>query len=827
VVSAVFRAGWGAILAVYHAVWDTLVTGVRVGWQVLQDIFRVGSAVISTVFRVGWAAILAVFHSVWDPLVVLARAGWAVLTALFTAGVAAIGAVWRYGWMALRATVTAAWTVIQAAFKLGVAVAEAAWNVWWASMTAVVKIAWAAIQAVVKIAWDILVGIFTVAINLVTGRWGGAWTAIKNVGTQVWNQISGFFKTAWAALTALWDTTLTALHTVWNATWGTIKTIISAAWTWIQTTVLNPVKTMFTQTIPGWWDSLIGFTRSRFVTPFQNAIKGAWDWVVTNVFNPWKTLITYTIPGWWDSAVGAIGRAWNKVKALVHDPAAFVVNTILGNLVGGFDTIISWVGLKGPARPHMASKGWMVPGYGGGDRHLALLEGGEVVTPKELVTPDYVRWLKSKGVPGHQFGWIGSAWNGVKGIAGDIGGFASTMWSKVTDAAGIAAALATGNTTALVNDFTKLTGSKIPGGAGAYLSMLGKMPPKVIGEIVSWIISHIGPEAGAAIVAYAKTFLGKIPYVWGGTTLGPAGADCSGFSQAVYAHAGIGAPRTSEAQGSWVQKGTPVAGGLAFYHSPGGGADPGHVAIVQDAQTVISQGGGMGPTMMGIHGMPLLWTGTPPGGFKGGSAGGGMTAGGMSASTIAALWTSLGGPASAAWNMARIAMSESGDVPGVIQKGQPPGLTGYGLFQITPTSGITQGGQFGNLLNASNNIRAAISLYRASGYMPWTSDPVASGLVASGISYDKGGLISEPVLGVGRSGQLYGFAQNGVPEWVSPGRGGGDDDAGGPGMADVCARLDAIAMLLADAPNRTAAGVTAGVAAPGRLAAHAAWIGAS
>lgn len=53
--------------------------------------------------------------------------------------------------------------------------------------------------------------------------------------------------------------------------------------------------------------------------------------------------------------------------------------------------------------------------------------------------------------------------------------------------------------------------------------------------------------AGNDIVAIAMSLIG-VPYVYGGTT--PAGFDCSGFVQYVYAQAGISIPRTSSAQGA-------------------------------------------------------------------------------------------------------------------------------------------------------------------------------------------------------------------------------------------------------------------------------------
>ena len=53
--------------------------------------------------------------------------------------------------------------------------------------------------------------------------------------------------------------------------------------------------------------------------------------------------------------------------------------------------------------------------------------------------------------------------------------------------------------------------------------------------------------SGSAVVDFARQFIG-VPYVYGGTT--PAGFDCSGFTQYVYAHFGVSLPRSSSAQGS-------------------------------------------------------------------------------------------------------------------------------------------------------------------------------------------------------------------------------------------------------------------------------------
>lgn len=91
------------------------------------------------------------------------------------------------------------------------------------------------------------------------------------------------------------------------------------------------------------------------------------------------------------------------------------------------------------------------------------------------------------------------------------------------------------------------------------------------------------------VVTSARRFIGKTPYVWGGTT--PSGFDCSGLSQYCYLEAGISIPRTSRQQYRFGPFIPPdrldllQPGDLVFF---GRGGDPGRVHHVG-----IYSGGGM------------------------------------------------------------------------------------------------------------------------------------------------------------------------------------------------------------------------------------------
>ena len=181
-------------------------------------------------------------------------------------------------------------------------------------------------------------------------------------------------------------------------------------------------------------------------------------------------------------------------------------------------------------------------------------------------------------------------------------------------------------------------------------------------------------------------------------------------------------------------------------------------------------------------------------------------AGDYTLAQLEALWIKAGGNPAAAYNMALIAIAESGGNPNSYN---PSGATG--LWQIEyPGSQVVAG----NLYNPSVNAANAVALYNSRGYEPWEADPVGARLTGYGpaphgakgmlVGYGQGGLINEPITGVGVSGQMYKFGEAG-PEYVIP----GNKATGVPGASG--SRVEALLEQLIAVTGSLPHGITGGI----------------
>ena len=147
-----------------------------------------------------------------------------------------------------------------------------------------------------------------------------------------------------------------------------------------------------------------------------------------------------------------------------------------------------------------------------------------------------------------------------------------------------------------------------PDGNYYYLSASGAMvtgyqrvngTPYFFRESGVWVENR-----GQALGEYAKTFVGKIPYVWGGADLN-SGVDCSGFTMAIHAKFDISIPRVTYGQatgGSYVSNGSQLPGDLILYNGDQGSNQ--HVGIyVGGGKVVHAPDRGQDVSYMNQYGM--------------------------------------------------------------------------------------------------------------------------------------------------------------------------------------------------------------------------------
>ena len=337
------------------------------------------------------------------------------------------------------------------------------------AIVAAIKL-WAIAQAAINILLDanplgllvIAIAAVGVAIYELVKHWSTIWGEIKSIAEDAYKYLDNLFHNGIVQdILAIWSTGLIPLAEHWSTVWGDIKSVISTTWDWIQSNIIQPIETVFTKTLPGYFST----------------------------------------------AVSAIGSAWGKFESVIQGPVNAVIG-ILNDLIGAFDDITNALGLGKPigkiatiggggssgatgggqsagqstlsagGAPH-AAKGWRVPGWGGGDSRLVMVEPGETILPKEAtLDPITLMLAKKYGVPGFQTGGI---IGGILGGIGDLGkivaGIVSPNATTVTGALSGAASL-----------LAKIAGlAKGAVGGGLLGEILSAIPEVIAKDMESWL----------------------------------------------------------------------------------------------------------------------------------------------------------------------------------------------------------------------------------------------------------------------------------------------------------------------------------------------------
>lgn len=269
---------------------------------------------------------------------------------------------------------------------------------------------WNFIRAVTLAVWSFLVNtvflpmgrFFTQTIprwattvkNWVVGAWQSISNRLSAVGSWLIAHVFGPIGRFFTQTIPRWATTVK--NWVVGA-WQYISNRLSQVGAWLINHVFRPIGRFFTQTIPRWASTVKNWVVGAWQSIY-NRLHAAYMWMARNVFSPIGRFFTRTIPGWantlknavvrsWNAAINGIKKAWNWLQGIVKKPINIAIGFINAGIIGVWNKIAGFVGMKKQGKIAKLAKGGPVngPGTGTSDSVPAMLSRGEhVLTAREV-----------------------------------------------------------------------------------------------------------------------------------------------------------------------------------------------------------------------------------------------------------------------------------------------------------------------------------------------------------------------------------------------------------------------------------------------------------
>lgn len=432
-----------------------------------------------------------------------------------------------------------------------------------------------------------------------------------------------------------------------------------------------------------------------------------------------------------------------------------------GSGSGGIVFKQTFTGQKKVDRLIFAAEGMKVPGYGGGDKYPAMLEGGETVVPKtDARRPEFVAWAKLRGIPGYASGGFVGPEKAIAKTPGFMVG-AETRFVKEAIRRGVAAEK---------EKLLAWLASQAGGGPANWKTL--------------WNIVRSAGIPGLTLTSAAR------PGDRGSYHATGQAIDVSSYG------AGSTDPRNPMNRlYQWLYKNYHRAS-LELIHWPYGG--------IKNGKDVA---GSFWPTSVWLqHKNHVHWAAALGGG-------GGPSPKGPLQDYAKKLLDQYGWRGQwGAFNA--LVMGESGWRVNATN----PSSGAYGIPQALPGSKMASAGAdwrtsgYTQLRWMMNYIKSTYGS-PARAYAMWSA--------RSPHWYGNGGVITEPILGVGRSGRQYMFGEHGKEETVIPGRVATEAQFTPAGIE---ARLDRLIRVMERNAADTASGLASALdGAAGKAAHHARW----
>jgi tape measure domain-containing protein len=695
----------------------------------------------------------------------------------------------------------------------------AIWKVIWPGLSQVLAGVWDEIVGVVKIAWALVSGIIKIGLDLLSGNWkqawedfktmlSGVWDGIKTYLGGVWKIIGGIFKAAWDGIKAIWA----PIGGWFNDRWKDISKVFANIGGWFSDRFKSG-KDGVTNT----WGNIGQWFQDRW-KDIQNVFAGVGKWFAdraTEINAPFKGVEEYiggVFQTIWNIITALVGRAvaWVSVKwgelTLTARAAWAYLQALIGEYIqAASDKVHSVIG---------PIVGWLSSKWTEISTNAANLWNGFKQKLSEI-------WTGAVQIVTDKAGWLGNQlsqkWEGVKSSASNAWKFISDTarqwWGNITkfigdkandlknlilkpftqarDAIGGILKFFANNAIDQLNNagssvvgFLNTFGNALNSVAKA-LGTEGVVKPLQWNNIKHYATGTSGHPGGPAVLGDGGgpelTMAGGKPYLFGlkgpvlipdlpaGSTVLPADKTSqlmkSGAFSGIPAYAG-GVGDIGPQLWEWAAGGAKsiVDHMISFFH-----ITPPKLPGKLDSMA--------GQIMSHVKDWAIGWLSKilpdfSPGGQEGGGDFGTPVSGNLRSWILAGMALTHA-PMSWFNALSTIAMHESGGNPSAVnnydinaQNGDPS----RGLFQtIGATFARYALPGHGNIFSGIDNTAAAIGYIRAR-YGDVFHVPGIMALAAGKpyIGYANGGIISEPIAGIGlRTGTRYAFGERG-PEMISP-----------------------------------------------------------
>ena len=440
---------WDAVRNTVTSIWGSIVSWVEGLGNQFSGWWSTHGDEVKQVWNQTWGDVKNIAQTLWTATVSVIEGGFRAAQEVFTTFTSIVSGTWsqfwnlivtdvKGAWGLIGPLVTAGWQVIENVFDVAMAGIKAAWDLFWNLVVEILKTAWAAAEAILKVGFDLVVGLFSVFLDLITGHWSQAWTDIKATLEQIWNAMSSFLNTMWNNLKSMFSSNLGVIEGFWESVWTHVSDITHSVW---------------------------------------NGIMGFFDNIWSNI----KSGFT--------GAVNGISTAWGRLQGIFDGPVNFLVHTVYDDGIARlWNDVAGAIGI--PKLPILAEGGLITQGTGSkSDDVLARVSKGETV-----VSAEHSKALSgifgAVGVPGYATGGIPNPIGGIINAAKDVASTAEKIITNplgtISDITSVIAALATGNTTALGNDFNKFLGSA-GGATGELASMIIGIPKTLVSDAMKFI----------------------------------------------------------------------------------------------------------------------------------------------------------------------------------------------------------------------------------------------------------------------------------------------------------------------------------------------------